>query len=105
MKHVLAFVWVAVVCVVGLGAPTSAQDAPKQPPPIIDMHLHALPAKGWPGGPSFICPGSDFAAFDPRTKWDPNHWWETCPNLSWRLPPMLNCSGKSLPLWIATTSF
>jgi len=22
----------------------------------------------------------DFAAFDPRTKWDPNHLWETCPN-------------------------
>ncbi len=44
------------------------------------MHLHALPVTGWPGGPSIICPGEDFAAFDPRTKWDPNHWWETCPN-------------------------
>jgi len=80
MKHALAIVWVAVVCFAGLGAPASAQDAPKQRPPIIDMHLHALPAKGWPGGPSFICPGMDFAAYDPATKWDPNHIWETCPN-------------------------
>lgn len=80
MKRRLAFVWAAVVCVAGLGGPATAQDAPKQRPPIIDMHLHALPVKGWPGGPSIICPGEDFAAFDPRTKWDPNHWWETCPN-------------------------
>jgi len=27
-----------------------------------------------------MCPGQEFAAFDPRTKWDPNHIWETCPN-------------------------
>ena len=80
MKNKFVFVWVAVVCVVGLAAPAMAQDAPKQRPPIIDMHLHALPAKGWPGGPSFICPGMDFAAFDPREKWDPNHIWESCPN-------------------------
>jgi predicted TIM-barrel fold metal-dependent hydrolase len=80
MKNKLVLVWVAVVCFVGLGVPAAAQDAPKQRPPIIDMHLHALPAKGWPGGPSVICPGMDFAAFDPRGKWDPNHLWETCPN-------------------------
>ncbi len=80
MKKQLAFVCVAIVCVVELGTPAAAQDAGKQPPPIIDMHLHALPAKGWPGGPSMICPGMDFAAFDPRTKFDPNHLWETCPN-------------------------
>jgi len=80
MKHILAFVWVAVVCFAGLGAPAAAQDAPKQRLPIIDMHLHALPAKGWPGGPSVICPGMDFAAFDPREKWDPDHWWDSCPN-------------------------
>jgi len=80
MKRMLAFVWIAVVSFAGLGAPAVAQDAPKQHLPIIDMHLHALRAKGWPVGPSFICPGMDFAAFDPRTKWDPNHWWETCPN-------------------------
>jgi predicted TIM-barrel fold metal-dependent hydrolase len=80
MKHTLGFVWITVVCVAALGAPTAAQDLPKQRPPIIDMHLHALPAKGWPGGPSVICPGMEFAAFDPRAKWDPNHWWETCPN-------------------------
>jgi len=80
MKNKLVLVWVAVVCFVGLGAPAIAQDEPKQRPPIIDMHLHALPARGWPGGPSFICPGQDFAAYDPRTKWDPNHLWETCPN-------------------------
>jgi predicted TIM-barrel fold metal-dependent hydrolase len=80
MKHVLAIVWVAVACVAALEAPATAQDAPKQRPPIIDMHLHALPAKGWPGGPSRVCPGMDFAAFDPREKWNPNHWWETCPN-------------------------
>ena len=80
MKNKLVFVRVAAVCVVGLAAPAIAQDAPKQRPPIIDMHLHALPAKGWPGGPSFICPGMDFAAFDPKGKWDPDHWWESCPN-------------------------
>ena len=79
MKNELVFVWVAVVCVVGLAAPTIAQDAPKQRLPIIDMHLHAVPAKGWPGGPSKMCPGEEFAAFDPRTKWDPDHIWETCP--------------------------
>ena len=22
----------------------------------------------------------DFAAFDPREKWNPDHWWESCPN-------------------------
>ena len=54
MKNQLAFVWVAVVCVVGLGAPAAAQDAPIQRPPIIDMHLHALPAKGWPGGMQWL---------------------------------------------------
>ena len=80
MKNQLVFTWLAVVCVLGLTAPAMAQDAPKQGPPIIDMHLHALPAKGWPGGPSFLCPGMDFAPFDPRTKWDPDHFWETCPN-------------------------
>lgn len=80
MKNLLAFVWITVVCVVGLGAPAMAQDAPKPRSPVIDMHLHALPAKGWPGGPAFICPGMDFAAFDPREKWEPDHWWENCPN-------------------------
>ncbi len=80
MKNKFVFVWVVVVCVVGLAAPAMAQDAPKQRPPIIDMHLHALPAKGWPGGPSLICPGMDFAAYDPKTKWDPDHVWESCPN-------------------------
>lgn len=80
MKHLLAFVWFAAVCVLGLGSPARAQDSPKQHLPIIDMHLHALPANGWPGGPSIVCPGEEFAAFDPRTKWDPNHLWETCPN-------------------------
>jgi predicted TIM-barrel fold metal-dependent hydrolase len=80
MKNKLRLVCVAVVCVVGLAAPAIAQDASKQRPPIIDMHLHALPAKGWPGGPSFICPGMGFAAFDPKGKWDPDHWWESCPN-------------------------
>jgi len=80
MKTKFVFVWVAVVCVVGLAAPAMAQDAPKQRSPVIDMHLHALPANAWPGGPSYICPGMDFAAFDPRGKWDPDHWWESCPN-------------------------
>lgn len=56
-----------------------AQAIANQHFPIIDMHLHALPAKGWPGGPSFICPGMGFAPFDPRTKWDPDHWWDSCP--------------------------
>jgi len=80
MKSVLVFASVTAACVVGLGSSAAAQDAPKQRPPIIDMHLHALPAKGWPGGPSFICPGSDFAAYDPSGKWDPDHWWASCPN-------------------------
>ncbi len=82
MKNKLVSAGVAVMCVVGLGAPApaAAQDAPKQRPPIIDMHLHAVPAHGWPGGPSKVCPGADFAAFDPRTKWDPDRWWESCPN-------------------------
>ena len=80
MKNKRVSVWVAVVGLVSLATPGMAQDAPKQRPPIINMHLHALPAKGWPGGPSFICPGMDFAAFDPKGKWDPNQWWESCPN-------------------------
>ncbi len=80
MKDLLPLVWVAIVSVVGLGDPVRAQDAQEQRPPTIDMHLHALPAKGWPGGPSFICPGMEFAAFDPKTKWDPNRLWATCPN-------------------------
>jgi predicted TIM-barrel fold metal-dependent hydrolase len=80
MKQMLAFVWLAVVCFAGLGVPATAQDTPKQSSPIIDMHLHALPAKGWPGGPAIMCPGMEFAAFDPRAKWDPNHLWDTCPN-------------------------
>jgi len=80
MKNKLVFVWVAVVCVVGLAAPAFAQDAPLQRPPIIDMHLHAVPAKGWPGGPSKLCPGAEFGTFDPKQKWDPDRVWETCPN-------------------------
>jgi len=80
MKNQLAFVCVAFVCVVELGASAAAQDTPKQRPPIIDMHVHALPANGWPGGPSMICPGAEFAAFDPKQKWDPDRVWETCPN-------------------------
>ncbi len=80
MKNKLVLVWVAVVCVVGLGGSAAAQDATKRPPPIIDMHLHALPANGWPGGPSKLCPGAEFAAFDPKEKWDPDRVWETCPN-------------------------
>jgi predicted TIM-barrel fold metal-dependent hydrolase len=73
-------VWVAVVCVISLVPSAKAQEVTKQGPPIIDMHLHALPAKGWPGGPSFFCPGSDFAPYDPKTKWDPDKIWEKCPN-------------------------
>jgi uncharacterized protein len=81
VKEKLVFLFFAGVCVVGLAAPAVAQDAPKQRPPVIDMHLHALSAAvGWPGGPSFLCPGQDFTAYDPSTKWDPNHMWETCPN-------------------------
>ena len=72
MKNKLVFVWVAVVCLIGLGASAVAQDAPIQRPPIIDMHLHAVAAKGWPGGPSKLCPGAEFGAFDPKQKWDPD---------------------------------
>jgi predicted TIM-barrel fold metal-dependent hydrolase len=77
MKNKLALAGAAVVCLAALGVPASPQDASKQRPPIIDMHLHALPAKGWPGGPSSICPGDqelEFAPFDPVEKWDPNKW-------------------------------
>jgi len=80
MKNKLVTVWAAAVCTVCLDAPAIAQEAAKEHSPVIDMHLHALPAKGWPGGPSFLCPGMDFAAFDPRGKWDPNHLWDSCPN-------------------------
>ena len=80
MKNKLVFVWVAVVCLTGLGASAVAQDAPIQRPPIIDMHLHAVAAKGWPGGPSKLCPGAEFGTFDPKQKWDPDRVWETCPN-------------------------
>ena len=81
MKHTLVLCMaIAVVCFAGLGASVTAQDAAKQRPPVIDMHLHALAAKGWPGGPSRICPGVDFAAYDPKEKWDPDKWWESCPN-------------------------
>jgi uncharacterized protein len=80
MKHTLVGGWILVVCSAGLAASAAAQGAPKPRAPVIDMHLHALPAKGWPGGPAFICPGMDFAAYDPRTKWDPNHLWESCPS-------------------------
>src|SRR5260370_41187896 len=69
MKHTLVAVVILVVCSAGLVASAAAQGAPKRRPPVIDTHLHALPAKGWPGGPSFVCPGMDFAAYDPRTKW------------------------------------
>ena len=80
MRHIFALVSIAVVCLAGLGAPAVAQDAPLQRPPIIDMHLHAVPAKGWPGGPSKLCPGAEFGTFDPKQKWDPDRVWETCPN-------------------------
>ncbi len=80
MKNLLAFVWMAIACFAGLQHRAVAQVSAKQRLPVIDMHLHALPAKGWPGGPSIICPGRDFAAYDPKTKWDPNHLWESCPN-------------------------
>lgn len=80
MKRILPCVSLAAVCLVRPAAPAMAQDAPKQRPPVIDMHLHAVPAVGWPGGPSFSCPGQDFAAYDPSTKWSPSHMWETCPN-------------------------
>ncbi len=39
MKNKLVFVWLAVVCVVGLAVPGKAQDAPKPRLPVIDMHL------------------------------------------------------------------
>jgi uncharacterized protein len=80
MRSKLVFSRVAAMCIVGLPLAAAAQQASKQHPPIIDMHLHALPARGWPGGPSFLCPGMDFAAFDPQTKWDADHTWDTCPN-------------------------
>ena len=80
MKYRLPLVSLALVCFARLAVPAAAQDAPTQHLPVIDMHLHALPAKGWSGGPSFLCPGMDFAAFDPRGKWDPDHLWDSCPN-------------------------
>ena len=49
MKRILPCVSLAAVCLVRPAAPAMAQDAPKQRPPVIDMHLHAVPAVGWPG--------------------------------------------------------
>lgn len=80
MRNKLVLAWISVVCIVTVATSAMAQNAPKERPPVIDMHLHALPAKGWPGGPSFLCPGMDFAAFDPKMKWNPDHFWDTCPN-------------------------
>jgi hypothetical protein len=102
MNNSRVFVGVAIVCVVSLAVPTRAQEAPKQHPAVIDMHLHALPAKGWPGGPSFLCPGMDFAAYDPGTKWDPDHSWDNCPNLSTRSRLTKSYSAKFSRSWIAT---
>lgn len=53
-----------------LYACTTAQEEPGQRPPIIDMHLHALPAD-WFGPPerSTVCPGiREFPGFDPQTE-------------------------------------
>ena len=80
MKRILAFILVALVCFGGLVASAAAQQPRKQLPPIIDMHLHALPANGWPGGPSKVCPGAEFGAFDPKEKWDPDRVWDACPD-------------------------
>src|SRR5713101_8049098 len=55
MKQKLAFIGVAVVSFAALGAPAEAQNPPKPRAPVIDMHLHAFPAKEeWPGGPSLL---------------------------------------------------
>lgn len=80
MKWLLTFGCIAGLWFAGLGSPLKAQEAPKKRSPVIDMHLHALPAQGWPGGPSFLCPGQDLAPYDPSTKWDPDHLWESCPH-------------------------
>src|SRR5712692_6598944 len=68
MKQKLAFIWVAVVCFGGLAAPATAQDVSKKRPPVIDMHLHALPAVGWPGGPSLL-----LARLDRGWIWQADH--------------------------------
>ena len=53
--------------------PTAAQHAPSRPPPIIDVHLHALPAD-WLGRPPVrICAGDvTFPGRDPRDSADLN---------------------------------
>jgi uncharacterized protein len=79
MRRWFVSLWAWFLSIAGLAAVARTRDLPRPHPPIIDMHVHALPAKGWPGGPSFICPGMDFAPFDPKEKWNPDRWWESCP--------------------------
>jgi len=45
----------------------AAQRAPERPPPIIDVHLHALPADWFGKPPQRICTGDvTFPGYDPR---------------------------------------
>lgn len=53
----------------GLSLAASAQEAPRERPPIIDMHLHAYSLAQFGGGQATICPGDQgklFLAHDPR---------------------------------------
>jgi hypothetical protein len=47
----------------------AASAAAQEIPPIIDMHLHALPADANGPPPTAICPGEPFPARDPRQDW------------------------------------
>jgi uncharacterized protein len=83
VKRDLIALSVAVVCFSALVPASAAQEIPKPRPPVIDMHLHALSAHGWPGGPTIICPGDqekEWLPVDPREKRDTTRLAESCPN-------------------------
>ncbi len=51
---------------------SSAQNTSSTPPPVIDVHVHAMD-ESFPGGP--MCPNeSKFLASDPKTKEAPFGW-------------------------------
>jgi uncharacterized protein len=64
-RHVLAAI--ASVFLLGLQAVPAAE---KQPPPVIDMHLHAWPADAQGPPPLALCPGQlQIPAWDQRQTW------------------------------------
>jgi len=63
----------AAACLVALSPVAPAQNADRQPPPVLDVHVHAI--DGDLPGLSVMCPNaSRFTASDPGTKEDSNGW-------------------------------